>query len=403
MAEIKVYGAPWCPDCRASKKFLGEHRIAYDWIDIEANEADLRFVEQLQDGARTIPTILFPDGSHLLEPSNEELARKLGLELEAERGFYDLTIVGGGPTGLTAAIYAAREGIDAIVIEGSALGGQAGATERIDNFPGFPEGIEGIELAQRFVAQARRYGVELLEAVAIESLRADNGEVELQLSTGQQVCAHAVLIATGSSYRRLNIPGEAELIGSNVHFCAACDGPFYRGAEELLVIGGGNSALEEGLFLSGFAKRVRIVEYAPELKASQLLQDKVRNHPRFVVHTNTQVTELRGSGGRLHEVVARDRESGEELRWQPAGVFVFIGLDPNTAFLQGVVDLDRWGFINTDVRFETSMPGIFAAGDVRAGSTKQLASATGEGAAALMTIRDRLQAEAHLRSADVNA
>ena len=227
MAEIKVYGAPWCPDCRRSKKFLGEHRVAYDWIDIEANEADLRVVEQLQNGGRAIPTILFPDGSHLLEPSNEELARKLGLELEAERGFYDLTIVGGGPTGLTAAIYAAREGIDAIVIEGSALGGQAGATERIDNFPGFPDGIEGIELAQRFVAQTKRYGVELLEAVAIEGLRADNGEVELQLSTGQQVCAHAVLLATGSSYRRLNIPGEAELIGSNVNFCAACDGPFY--------------------------------------------------------------------------------------------------------------------------------------------------------------------------------
>lgn len=403
MAEIKVYGAPWCPDCRRAKKFLGEHRIAYDWIDIEANEADRRFVEELQSGGRTIPTIIFADGSHLLEPSNEALARKLGLELEAERGFYDVAIVGGGPAGLTAAIYAAREGMDAIVIDSGSLGGQAGATDRIDNYPGFPDGIEGLELAQRFVAQAKRYGVELLEAVGVERLAADAGDVELQLGTGQQVCARAVLIATGSSYRRLNIPGEAELIGNNVHFCAACDGPFYQGADELLVIGGGNAGLEEGLFLAGFADRIRIVEYAPALKASPFLQDKVRNDARFVVHTNTEVTEFRGSGGRLQEVVARDRASGEEYRWQPAGVFIFIGLDPNTGFLKGAVQLDRWGFIETDGRFETSMDGVFAAGDVRAGSTKQLTAATGEGTAALIAMRDRLQNAAHLPAAPVNA
>ncbi len=403
MAEIKVYGAPWCPDCRRAKKFLGEHRVAYDWIDIEANPADRRFVEELQNGGRTIPTIIFADGSHLLEPSNEALARKLGLELEAERGFYDVAIVGGGPAGLTAAIYAAREGMDAIVIDSGSLGGQAGATDRIDNYPGFPDGIEGLELAQRFVAQAKRYGVELLEAVGVERLAADAGDVELQLSTGQQVCARAVLIATGSSYRRLNIPGEAELIGNNVHFCAACDGPFYQGADELLVIGGGNAGLEEGLFLAGFADRIRIVEYAPALKASPFLQDKVRNDARFVVHTNTEVMEFRGSGGRLQEVVARDRASGEEYRWQPAGVFIFIGLDPNTAFLEGAVQLDRWGFIETDGRFETSMDGVFAAGDVRAGSTKQLTAATGEGAAALIAMRDRLQHAAHLPAAPVNA
>ncbi len=403
MAAIKVYGAPWCPDCRRAKKFLGEHRVAYDWVDIEANDADRRFVEELQNGGRTIPTIIFADGSHLLEPSNEALARKLGLELEAERGFYDVAIVGGGPAGLTAAIYAAREGMDAIVIDSGSLGGQAGATDRIDNFPGFPDGIEGLELAQRFVAQAKRYGVELLEAVGVERLAADAGDVELQLSTGQQVCARAVLIATGSSYRRLNIPGEAELIGNNVHFCAACDGPFYQGANELLVIGGGNAGLEEGLFLAGFADRIRIVEYAPALKASPFLQDKVRNDARFVVHTNTEVTEFRGSGGRLQEVVARDRASGEEYRWQPAGVFIFIGLDPNTAFLKGVVQLDRWGFIETDGRFETSMDGVFAAGDVRAGSTTQLTAATGEGTAALIAMRDRLQNAAHLPAAPVNA
>ncbi len=149
MADIKVYGAPWCPDCKRSKKFLAEQRVAYDWIDIDQDAEGLRFVERLQGGGRTIPTIIFPDGSHLLEPSNDELARKLGLKLEALRSFYSLAMVGGGPAGLAAALYAAREGIDAIVIDKSALGGQAGVTERIDNYPGFPEGIGGGELAFR--------------------------------------------------------------------------------------------------------------------------------------------------------------------------------------------------------------------------------------------------------------
>ena len=246
MADIQVYGAPWCPDCRRSKKFLGEHRVQYDWIDVDEDASGLRFVEELQGGGRTIPTIVFDDGSHVLEPSNEELARKLGLNLEADRGFYDLAIVGGGPAGLAAAIYAAREGIETIVIDGGSLGGQAGVTQQIDNYPGFPDGIGGADLAERFTRQAQRYGVELLEAVAVESLRAeghsdsggDSGseDISLTLSTGQEVCAHAVLIATGSSYRRLGVPGEDGLIGSSVHFCATCDGPFYRGAEELLVI-----------------------------------------------------------------------------------------------------------------------------------------------------------------------
>ena len=207
----------------------------------------------------------------------------------------------------------------------------------------------------------------------------DGDDLELVLGTGQRVCAHAVLIVTGSSYRRLNVPGEADLIGSGVHFCATCDGPFYKGADELLVVGGGNSGLEEGLFLAQFAEEIRIVEFAGELKASKLLQDKVRSHPQFEVLTNTEIVSLTGKG-RLEEVVARDRETGEEYHWQPSGAFVFVGLDPNTGFLRGTVDLDQWGFVVAD-HFETSLPGIFAAGDCRAGSTKQLGAAVGEGIA----------------------
>lgn len=403
MSDIKVYGAPWCPDCKRAKKFLGEQRVAYDWIDIEEDEKARRYVEDLQNGGRTIPTIVFSDSSYLLEPSNDELANKLGLQMSARRSFYDLIIVGGGPTGLAASIYAAREGFDTLVIEKSALGGQAGVTERIDNYPGFPEGVGGGELADRIIQQARRYEVELLSAVAVAEIDRDGEDIVVRTAGGDEYCAHAALIATGSRYRRLNVPGEDDLIGAGIHFCATCDGPFYKGADELLVIGGGNSGLEEGLFLAQFAKKVRIVERSPELKGSAILQEKVRNHPQFEVHTNIQVTEFRGTKGKLAEVVAKDAETGEEMVLTPAAAFVFIGLDPNTAFLKGTVELDQWGFVTTDAGLQTSTRGVFAAGDVRAGSTKQLASAIGEGVTALIGIRNYLEKGSHAAVHAVNA
>ncbi|MGA7173962.1 MAG: FAD-dependent oxidoreductase [Candidatus Dormiibacterota bacterium] len=395
MPEITVYGAPWCPDCKRSKQFLAQHRVAFKWVDIDQDKEGLQFVERLQQGGRTIPTIVFGADDYLLEPTDEELARKLGLSLKADRGFYDVAIVGGGPAGLAAAIYAAREGMDAIVIEKSALGGQSGVTERIDNYPGFPEGIGGAELAERFIAQARRYLVELLPAVSVAEIDSDGEDVVVRLGTGQEVAAHAVIVATGSSYRRLGVPGEDELIGAGVHFCATCDGPFYKGAAELMVIGGGNSALEEGLFLTQFAKRIRVLQRGPELTASRLLQDKVLNHPQFSVHTNVELLELQGES-RLEGVVAKDVETGEEFRWNPAAAFVFIGLDPNTQFVKSKVDLDDRGFIKADPMFHTSLSGVFVAGDVREGSTKQLGSAVGDGIAALLAVRRYLQEHHHL-------
>ncbi len=403
MADIKVYGAPRCPDCKRSKKFLAEHRVPYEWIDIDGDAEALAYVEREQSGGRTIPMIVFPDGSRLLEPGDDALARELGLQLEAEEHFYDLVIVGGGPAGLAAAIYAAREGIDALVVDAAGLGGQAGATERIDNYPGFPDGIAGGELADRFIAQARRYGVELLSAVQMAGVEADGRDLQVRLGTGQQVGSHAVLVATGSTYRRLGIPGEEDLIGAGVHFCATCDGPFYRGADEILVIGGGNSGLEEGLFLGQFAQAIRIVEHGPALNASRLLQDKIADQPNFTVYLNTDVLSLQGRGRRVTEVRARNRVTGEEFVWHPAAVFVFIGLDPNTAWLGRSVELDRWGFVRTDNAFGTSMPGVFAAGDVRSGSTKQLGSAVGDGIAALIAIRSYLQQHSEMRSVDINA
>ena len=199
------------------------------------------------------------------------------------------------------------------------------------------------------------------------------------------------MVATGSMYRRLGAPGEDELIGAGIHFCATCDGPFYRGSKELMVIGGGNSGVEEGLFLTQFTDKVTLLEFTPELKASALLQEKARSNSKFEIHANTQVMEFKSEAGKLQAVVAKNRATGATTEFQPAAAFVFIGLSPNTAFLKGKVDLDQCGFVATDATLQTSMPGVFAAGDMRAGSTKQLASAVGEGAAVLIQVRQYLQ------------
>jgi thioredoxin reductase (NADPH) len=392
---IKVYGASWCPDCRRAKRFLGDQRIPFEWHDIEVDPDGVRTVQERNDGNDIIPTIIFPDGSHLSEPSNEELAEKIGLERTAMMHVYDLIIIGGGPAGLTTSIYAARENLQTLVIDGKGLGGQAGVTERLDNYPGFPEGISGAELADRIVLQAQRYGVEMLQAVSVKSITSDGEEIDVETATGDHYHSRAALIATGSTYRMTGAPGEGDLIGAGIHFCATCDGPFYRGANQLVVLGGGNSGLEEGLFLTQFVDKVTIVQRADRLTATKLLQDKVMVTPRMEVLLNREVVEFRpkdDGSGKLGAVVLEDRESGATEELHPAGAFVFIGLDPNTGFVKGSVDLDDRGLIVTDMGLQTSMPGVFAAGDVRSGSTKQLASAVGEGAAAAIGIRRYLEA-----------
>jgi thioredoxin reductase (NADPH) len=399
---ITVYGAPWCPDCRRSKQFLAEQRIPYEWVDIDKDPAGLALVREKNGGRQVIPTIVFDDGTFLAEPANDELARKLGLSLQAKHDFYDLIIVGGGPAGLTAAIYAAREGIRSLVIEKSGLGGQAGVTERIDNYPGFPEGIGGGELASRFVEQARRFDVELLSAVAVASVAPDGRDVAVTTESGDLYLAHAAIIATGSRYRKLNVPGEDELIGAGIHFCATCDGPFYKGSDEILVIGGGNSGVEEGIFLTQFAKKVTLIEHNAELRASALLQEKAAQLPNFEVRTSTEVVEFKGHS-RVRAVLTRDLRTGETRELHPDAVFVFIGLVPNTSFLHGAVELDQNGFIVTDDVFQTSLRGVFAAGDVRSGSTKQLASAVGEGTTALLMVRNYLRKRGEVASHDVEA
>ncbi len=323
MSEIEIFGATWCPDCRRAKKFLTDQRVPFVWHDIEVRPELVEEVERRNEGKRIIPTIVFPDGSHLAEPTNEEIADKLGIPRVAEMHCYDVIIVGGGPSGLTTAIYAARENLDTLVIDSKGLGGQAGVTEKLDNYPGFPEGIGGAELADRFVRQAERYDVEMLQAVSVTGIaETDTHLLEVRTATGDHYDARAVLLATGSSYRRTGAKGEEDLIGAGVHFCATCDGPFYKGSDELLVIGGGNSGLEEGLFLAQFTDKVTVVEFADRLLGSQILQDKVMNHPKMEVFLNHSVQEFApkdDGSGKLGTVRIEDRETGEVIERHPGG------------------------------------------------------------------------------------
>ena len=265
--KVTVYGAPWCPDCRQSKQFLGEQRVMYNWVDIDQDEKGRECVQQVNNGKQIIPTIVFEDGSILVEPTNAELASKLSISPRAERQYYDLIVIGAGPAGLTAALYTAREGIDTLVIERSGVGGQAGITERIDNYPGFPDGVAGGELADKIRAQVERFGVVVLPAQAVTEI-VPMGQYKLvRTESGDEYCAASILLAPGARYRRLGVPGEEDLIGAGIHFCATCDGPFYKG-QEMVVVGGGNSGIEEGLFLTKFASKVTVLELGDKLGAT---------------------------------------------------------------------------------------------------------------------------------------
>ena len=387
--KIRMFGAPWCPDCQRAKQFMAEQRIAFEWNDIDRDERARAYVQQVNDGKQIIPTIVFDDGSILVEPSNAELAAKLGIQQQASRSYYDLVIVGGGPAALTAGIYTAREGLSTLIIERAGIGGQAGITEEIENYPGFPEPISGAELALRLRRQAERFDVEVLSAQEVTSLERDGANWSVKVRSGDEYCCPSVVVATGATYRRLGVPGESELIGAGIHFCATCDGPFYKG-QDVVVVGGGNSGFQEGVFLTKFAKSVTIMERSDRLNASQALQDKVAGRDDMEVLTQTTIERFEGDG-RLSSIIVKDEATGQTREMSPGAVFVFIGLLPNTELVRGLVELDDLGFIVTQSNLETSVTGLFAAGDCRQGSTKQVASAVGEGATVALMVREYLE------------
>ena len=389
--RIVMYGTTWCSDCKRAKDFFGTHGVQYHWVDIEKDAEALALVKRINEGKRIVPTILFPDGSTLVEPSNAELAEKLSILSRAELDFYDVIIIGAGPAGLTAAVFTAREGYKTLVVEKDTPGGQAARTQVIDNYPGFDEGISGEEFARRLTNQARRFGVEILDGVQVTDIRVDGRYRYLQMADGSTYSAAAILLAMGAHYMHLDVPGEEDLIGRNIHFCATCDGANYKD-KEVLVVGGGNSGFEEGIFLTRFASHVRIVEILPQVKASGILQDYVAGREDMEIVTNHTVREfLLSEDGQYTGVEIQDNETGEVEIWHPDGIFIYVGLSPNSDFLPPEIERDPYGFVITDTTLQTSVEGIFAAGDVRMGSTAQAAAAAGEGVTAAIMIRSYLE------------
>jgi thioredoxin reductase (NADPH) len=314
--------------------------------------------------------------------------------MEAEAKIRDVVMVGAGPSALAAAVYTTREDIDTVLYEKGVIGGLAAITDLVDNYPGFPDGVEGLKLAAQLEKQAERFGAQV-DFGEVSQVR-DDGEYKTVVVDGKDVRARAVLIATGSDYNKLGIPGEAENYGRGVHYCATCDGAFYRD-KRLIVVGGGNSAVQEAIFLTRYAAHIDLLVRST-LKASEVLQRDLQQHidsGKVTVHLQTTSEEITTEDGKVTGV--RTVRSGEPVSFTADGVFVFVGLKPNTQFLAGSgIELDQLGLIKTDAHLQTNMPGVFASGDVRSGATMQIASAVGEGATAALSIREYLEGQKRL-------
>jgi thioredoxin reductase (NADPH) len=303
---------------------------------------------------------------------------------------HDVIMIGAGPASLSAAIYTTREDIETLLFERGVVGGLAAVTDWIDNYPGFPKGIAGLEYADSLRAQAERFGaqIELGEVTKI----IDEGKLKRLETTEGPMRAKAVLIATGSDYKKIGAPGEQEYYAHGVHYCATCDGAFYRD-KRLVVVGGGNSAVQESMFLTRFASHIDLLVRSDHMRASEILQQELaeKHKDKITVHFNTTTDEIVGEDGHVVKVIGTDKTTGQKVEFPTDGVFVFVGLKPNTEFLAGSnIELDEVGLIKTNKDLETNMPGVFAAGDVRSGATMQIASATGEGATAALRMREYL-------------
>lgn len=301
----------------------------------------------------------------------------------------DTLMIGAGPSALAAAVYTTREDIDTVIYEKGVIGGMAAITDKVDNYPGFAEGIEGLKLAEQLQAQAERFGAHI-EFGEVSEIR-DEGDYKVVVVDGQDVKARTVLIATGSDYNKIGVPGEAEYYGRGVHYCATCDGAFYRD-KKLVVIGGGNSAVQEAIFLTRFTSHIDLLVRST-IKASEILQHDLKKYVdegKITVHLATATEEITAVDGKVTGV--RALKDGQEVHFDSDGVFVFVGLKPNTEFLKNsAVELDEHGLIKTDAHLQTAIAGVYASGDVRSGATMQIASAVGEGATAALSIREYLE------------
>jgi thioredoxin reductase (NADPH) len=412
---VRVLGTRWSPHSYAVRDFLARSQAPYQWIDVETAQqiAEVRrLVEAVGAETSSLPVVLFPDGSSLAHPSTAQLAEKLGLRVRPEMAFYDLVIVGGGPAGLAAAVYGASEGLRTVLIEMEAPGGQAGMSSRIENYLGFPSGLSGGDLARRAVAQARRFGVEILAPQQITAVRVEGTSRIVKLAEGSDIGCKVLLIATGVSYRKLNVPGAERLQGSGVYYGSAMTEAMSSKDEDVYIIGGANSAGQAAMYFSKYARRVVMLVRGESLSASmsQYLIDQIKKTPNIQVETGARVVEVHGDQ-RLEAISIHCGDSNETEKVPANSLFVFIGAEPNTDWLADVVERDERGFILTGADLvrdgkrpqgwplsrdpywtETSVPGIFAAGDVRHGSVKRVASGVGEGSIAVQFIHQYLSA-----------
>lgn len=307
---------------------------------------------------------------------------------DTSKNLHEVIMIGAGPSALSAAIYTTREDIETVLVEKGVVGGLAAITDSVENYPGFPKGITGLQLSENLRQQAERFGaqIELGEVQGIE----DEGKLKKVTTTSGDMFARAVLIATGNDYKQIGAPGEKEFYGRGVHYCATCDGPLYKD-KNLVVVGGGNSAAQESLFLAKLAKHVDILIRKDKWRASDVLVKEIAKRDNLTVHFNTEVQSITGNQ-LVNKVTARNNKTDKTVEFNIDGVFVFVGLIPNTQFLAGSgVELDERGFIKTNEQLETSVEGVFCSGDVRSGATEQIATAVGEGATAALAIREYLE------------
>jgi thioredoxin reductase (NADPH) len=407
---VRVIGHRWSPQAHALRDFLARNQLPYQWLDVESDPAALQYLGVAGADPALLPVVIFPDGTHLVQPTVPGVAEKVGLRTHAQAPFYDLVIVGSGPAGLAAGVYGASEGLRTLIIEREAPGGQAGQSSRIENYLGFPVGLSGLDLARRAVAQATRFGVEILTPQEVSAVRLNDHYKVLALPDGAEVSCHALLVATGVQYRKLDAPGVEALTGAGIYYGAAITEAISTRGQDVCVIGGGNSAGQAAMYLSGFARSVTILVRGHGLaeSMSQYLIDQISATPNISVRTRASVTAAQGRGN-LEALTITDAESGASEAVQAAALFIFIGALPRTDWLGDLVERDKAGFIPTGPDLlrdgkrprgwnlgrdpywlESSVPGIFAAGDVRARSVKRIASAVGEGSMAVQFVHQYL-------------
>ncbi len=409
-AGIRVIGNRWSPKSHQTKDFLGRNQVPYQWLDIETDEEARRLVTYADDCRQCLPLVLFPDGSHLTQPTNVQIAEKIGLKTQAELPFYDLAIVGAGPAGLAAGVYGASEGLSTVMIEREAPGGQAGSSSRIENYLGFPVGLSGGDLARRAVTQAKRFGVEILTPQEAIGVRVEDPYRIVKLADGSEISSHALLISTGVAWRKLDVPGIERLTGAGVYYGAAQTEAIACSGEEVYIVGGANSAGQAAMYFSKYAHKVTILVRGESLvkSMSQYLVEQISATDNIIVRVHSSVVEVKGETS-LEAIAIANIVTGEKQTVPASSLFILIGAQPRTDWLDGVVERDQQGFIlsGPDVMrdrrcprgwtldrdpflLETSVPGIFVAGDVRYGSVKRVASGVGEGAIAVQFIHQYL-------------